>query len=214
MNLDELDVEAGSLPPPESSGPADGELLRRALGGEEVAFQELHRRHAARVRGACARLAGRREAEDLAQDTWTRIWSHLGDCRAEGPYSFASWALSVARSTAANWRRGSAPRSIEKTGVCLERAAGGGEDRRLRQLPERLALRSALRQLPRKSRQVLLLHALAGLQHAEIAAQLRCSEGNSRIQLTRACALARLRYAAGEEFAERSREISPHSSPA
>jgi len=51
---------------------------------------------------------------------------------------------------------------------------------------DRIALNRAIEELPEGCRQIFDLHEVQGLQHHEIARQLRCSIGNSKSQLHKA----------------------------
>ena len=70
---------------------ADAALVRRAVGGEAAAFEQLYRRHAGRVHGAILRLVGmdRARAEELTQDAFVQAWRKLGSFRFES--AFATW---------------------------------------------------------------------------------------------------------------------------
>ena len=51
--------------------------------------------------------------------------------------------------------------------------------------PDRVALVSALRQLPLAQREALVLHHLVGLPVADVAAELRVPEGTIKARLSR-----------------------------
>src|SRR3990172_1892081 len=68
------------------TAPSDRELILRARRGETDAFGELVTRYQASVFNVCYRMTNeRREAEDLAQETFLRIYSRLASFDLERP---------------------------------------------------------------------------------------------------------------------------------
>lgn len=77
----------------------DAELVGRALAGSEPAYRELVGRHERAVFGLIARMVrdpGR--AEELAQDTFVKAFTHLQTYDASR--KFSSWLLKIAHHTA------------------------------------------------------------------------------------------------------------------
>src|SRR5690349_8333169 len=69
--------------------------VEQALTGDQVAFGELVRLHQNAVYNLAYRMLGERgEAEDAAQETFLRAYSHLDRYDAERP--FRTWLLSIA----------------------------------------------------------------------------------------------------------------------
>lgn len=62
----------------------------------------------------------------------------------------------------------------------------GGPDPQLSGLVDRVSLRSAINQLPRRYREIFLLYDVRGDEHSEIAKILGSSIGNLKRQLHRA----------------------------
>jgi len=60
------------------------------------------------------------------------------------------------------------------------------DDLRLLGAIDRIALASAIRELPPGCRAIFLLHEVEGYEHHEIAKLLHCSAGNSKSQLHKA----------------------------
>ncbi|MFT3765696.1 MAG: RNA polymerase sigma factor [Minicystis sp.] len=84
--------------PPTARG-ATPQLTRavdRFLGGDDRAFNDLYRALAPRVYGFLLRLARDPAlAEDLTQETFTRIYQARGECRRDA--DIAPWACTIAR---------------------------------------------------------------------------------------------------------------------
>lgn len=127
------------------------------------------------------------EAEELAQEVMVRtyrVWHRIG--QREGPAAYA-------RTVLLNHRRSLARRArVARRYTVLERniAEGVGE--------EHVGLLLALRGLPRRQRQALVLRYYEDLSEAEIAAALDCPNGTVKSLLRRG--LARLREGLGEEL--------------
>lgn len=71
----------------EPADPAEAQLVRASLAGDEDAFAALVRRHQGRV----FRLAGRffrqrQDVEEVAQETFLRAWLKLGTYSARAPF--------------------------------------------------------------------------------------------------------------------------------
>ena len=145
--------------------------------GDEAAFRRLYRRHTPRLYNFLLHMLGgsRRDAEDVAQETWVRAVERLDSFRGEA--SFGTWLTGVGVNMARNHLR----RLSRRDEVTLER------------LPEpavrppapdaAIDLERAIALLPDGYRTVLVLHDVEGWRHREIAAALGISDGTSKSQL-------------------------------
>jgi RNA polymerase sigma factor (sigma-70 family) len=150
--------------------------LLAVAAGDVDALERLYR--ALRVPVFAVALAVTRDpavAEDVAHDAFVRAWERAGTYRAGG--NARGWLVAIARNLALD-----ALRRREVTGT-LERT---GEDERL----TGSVWVEALIGLDLVDRQIVVLHALAGFKHAEIATQLGLPAGTVRWRYRRA--LARL----------------------
>ncbi len=140
------------------------------------AQREFCEREYAALAGYCLRLAGDEQlARDLTQEAFVRLfgrWRSVAEPRA---YVYLV-ATNLARRT---WRR----RRSETEAV---RKAFPREEHHT--APD-LAVRDAVDRLPRKWRDVVVLHYFADLPVAEVARQLGEPEGTVRRRLTEARAL-------------------------
>lgn len=161
------------------STPADDDwsLVAAALAGDDEAFAGLVRRHADRVLSHLARLAGRSDADDLAQETFIR--AHRSLHRYDPAWSFAGWLLVIGGRLAANHRRWRRVRRL--VGLDAEPAAAEplAEDGRL------AALESALAELPAASRELVELRYRQDLPIEEIARLLATTPGAVKVRLHR-----------------------------
>lgn len=74
--------------------------VEAVLGGAVEVFARLVERHQGRIVSHLARLVGRSDAEDLAQDTFVRAYQGLA--RYDPTYPFRGWLLVIASRLAAN----------------------------------------------------------------------------------------------------------------
>src|SRR5205085_2522380 len=95
------------------TGATDNELAARAAGGDESAFEELHRRHRHRVMQTCmTRLRNAEDAEDASQETFAQVYRNIATFRGES--LFTTWlhriavnqSLTIIRRRDAAMRRG------------------------------------------------------------------------------------------------------------
>lgn len=138
-------------------------LLLAAGQGDRAAFAGLY--EAARGAVYAAALGMLRDphaAQDLCQDAFVRIWESAPRYRSEG--SPMAWMLTITRNLARMALRG-AGRQQTLTEEEWAALPGGGEPGE-----DALVLREALQSLDAEERQVILLHAVSGLKHREIAA--------------------------------------------
>lgn len=156
---------------------SDRSLAELVVGGDELAFRQLYRRHSPRLYLLVLRLLGGAEAdaEDVVQETWLKATERLTTFRWEA--SFGSWlsaiGLNVARETLR--RRGKREEQWhDETDV-----AGPAPRERV----DPLDLERAIRGLPPGYRTVLILHDVEGYRHEEIAERLGITSGTSKSQL-------------------------------
>ena len=106
----------------------DQRSLRAALTGDKEALTALVHRHYGRVFGYLVRLSGNYHvAEDLAQETFYRMWRGLPGLREATP--FRTWLYRIARNAYVDYRRSWHGRHVVlRGGPELDRgvADGGG----------------------------------------------------------------------------------------
>ena len=143
------------------------ELLLRIAQGEQQALEELyHRTRGAVYALALSFLKNAHDAQDVTQDTFVRVWDGAVQYRSQG--SPMAWLLTIARNLARmKLRQGARQAELseeEWEAIPAESPGVTPEDREL--------LQTALAALEDQERQVVLLHAVTGLKHREIAALL------------------------------------------
>lgn len=170
--------------------PLDALTLRRAQHGESGAFAEIY----ARYRGACFNLALRvlgdpAGAEDVVQEVFVRMFDSIRRYRGDAP--FGAWLRrSVANATIDELRRRQWLAGDEALPAGAEVPLGGLADAQVEAW-------QMLMRLPARARAVLVLHALEGYTHAELATMFGQRESWSKSVLSRA--IARLNVDAASE---------------
>ena len=78
---------------------SDDELILQYRGGDTKAFDELVLRYLDPIYGFARRMTGNpSEAEDIAQETFVKVWKMLSHYRTTN--TFKSWVFAIARNTA------------------------------------------------------------------------------------------------------------------
>ena len=146
-------------------------VVERLRRGDPDAFDDVHAAFNRRLFTFLVRLSRRRDvAEDLLEETWLRLVKHAPRLRADtrlGP-----WLFTVARNLHISYSRSRMledsataslialwPFSLERSSP-FEAAAASELERRIER---------ALAAMPAASREVLLLVAVAGLDHSDAA---------------------------------------------
>ena len=145
------------------------------------AYPDLYR---SAYRVAFRLLGGREEAADLAQEACARAYARWN--RVGGLDSPEAWVARVAGNLAidAQRRRRTAARQSANHQAANPVAAIAPDG-------ERVDLHRALRALPRRQRQVVLLRFVADLPEAAVAAALGCSVGTVKAHASRGLAALR-----------------------
>jgi RNA polymerase sigma factor (sigma-70 family) len=173
----------------------DIECVRRAVKGDARAFEQLYRRHVARIHGLCLRLVDgdRAKAEQHTQDAFVRAWEKLGSFR--GDAQFSTWLHRLTVNLVLGEHR-LLKRWVTFDETVVEDEDGGGEMAALGEHPQqrigdRVDLERALARLPKGARTVLMLYDVEGYAHEEIAELTGIAVGTSKAQLHRARKLMR-----------------------
>jgi len=140
-------------------------------------------------------------SEDLVQETFLRAWRFLGSLKDEK--SAKSWLTTILRRE--NARRFERKR-LEYSDVELDTLPSEREDFDTR--PEILALRNALRLLPVKYREPLVLQVLEGFNLKEIAEIFDIPRNTVATRLHRARQKLRKHLEGEEELPSRNDELS------
>ena len=141
---------------------------------DRAGFEAFYAAHLPRVVRACALvLLDRGDAEDVAAEAFARLWSHWGQIHGED--HAGGYVFKTAMRLCSKWRRRAAR---EVVGTVPER-------NRLADPGVRLSVIDALRGLPIRQRQSVVLRDWAGFETSEVARMLGMRESTVRVHLAR-----------------------------
>jgi RNA polymerase sigma-70 factor (ECF subfamily) len=171
----------------------DWELIAQAKLGDMDAFAELVARYQRPVVHLCQRMVGsRQDAEDIAQDSFVRVYRYLD--RLEPAAKFSTLLFGIARNLALNFIRDSGRRGRTVTHSLTndDQREQLIEDEHLR--PDRTArlkeidemIEAGLALLSPKHREVLILRELQGMDYSSIAEVVKCRKGTVKSRIARA----------------------------
>ncbi len=184
-------VDTASATEPRS----DHALMLAVRDGELDALGELFERHHGPLFGFLVKLTGQRPAaEDLAQTVFQRMLKYRHTYRDDG--SFTAWMYHLARRCAADHfrRAGSAPHATDPSDLHEHADDAPHAAHHAAARDDHALLHTALAQLDRDDREVLLLARFQELSFAEIAGILECSVGAAKVRAHRALGTLREIY--------------------
>lgn len=179
----------------------EDQLLVAAIrGGDQLALRRLYERHSRLLLHiAFETLQDWESAEEVVQDVFIQCWEQASRYR-ESQASPAAWLVNMTRS-----------RAIDRLRSSRAAKRGGGQVLPLQDVPEGLLvlrghvgsrmetgdLATVLRELPAEVRTAILLAALGGLTHAEIAEFMEAPQGTVKSWIRRGLLRLREQLAAG-----------------
>lgn len=152
-----------------------------AAAGDTRAFERLYEAHVVRIHSLARRMIDADVADDVTQDVFIRAWSKLGSFRGES--AFGTWLHRLAINVILA-RRKQLGRQRERYVAgdeAVSRRAAGPETPGLA-----MDFEAAIGRLPKRAKEVFVLHDVEGYKHHEIADMLEISDGTSKSQLHRA----------------------------
>lgn len=166
----------------------DSELVALAKAGDEPAFEALVKRYQRRAyQLAIGMVKDGDLAMDVVQEAFVKVYKYLPDFK--GDASFYTWLYRITANLSIDARRREQARGGEK----VELTDRLGEDEVVEELlttqaeanPAQRALdgelsdelEAALRRLPEKHREILVLREVEGLSYEELAATLGIKKG-------------------------------------
>src|SRR6476659_8896832 len=118
-----MEPKATDLPRPSDESPSDGVLVKRVLGGERAAFDELIRRYQRQAVAVSYRLLGNtQDALEVSQDSFLKAFTSLGSLQK--PEAFGGWLMRIVSNLSLNYRRGRKTRSQLPLDDLLGKASG------------------------------------------------------------------------------------------
>ena len=178
-------VKMGMPAEEERMKPEEISLIKRGQQGEAEAMEKLYDIYKKPLFNLIYRYTyDFAVAEDLLQDIFIKIFTHLKDIQTEG--TFKGWVYRIALNTCYSYLRSSKSRlqktvaldGVEHT-LCQKQAEP-------RQREMKRPIEEAIRALPPRLKSVFLLHDVQGFKHEEISQVLGCAVGTSKSQLFKA----------------------------
>lgn len=146
---------------------SDEVLLLNFANGDATAARVLTARLAPRALGYAARVLGdRAEAEDVTQDAMLRLWKIAPDWR-QGEAKVSTWLYRVTANLCTDRLR--RRRTVDLNTVAEPADETASAERQMQSVARNAALEAALRALPERQRQAVVLRHLEGLGNPEIA---------------------------------------------
>jgi RNA polymerase sigma-70 factor, ECF subfamily len=161
----------------EADEPSDDHLMARVVQRDQAAYARLLSRHLGSIHRYLARMTNLAEADDLAQETFLRLWQHAASYRP-GTARLTTWLHRIAHNLAVDdiRKRRLASDLAQDIGVD-EVATQPGADPQMRLAADqtRRRLDQALASLPPNQRSALLLCQVQGLSNSDAAVVLGVS---------------------------------------
>ena len=185
-------ADVSSVSIADRSGSTDGVLVAAARGGDMRAFERLYRLHSGKVMGLCLRMTRRHDvAEDCVQQTFIRAWRSLA--AFEGRSAFGTWLHRIAVNEVLTYGRNHGTRSESDDDAVADAETQSAADAKVHDAGEVMDVEHALSMLPAGARHVVVLQAIYGYSHEEVADMLGIAVGTCKAQLHRGRRLLRER---------------------
>ncbi|MFC1718252.1 RNA polymerase sigma factor [Candidatus Poribacteria bacterium] len=174
---------------------SDCELMERLKDGDMSAFDLIVQRYKASLINFAYRFVGDQEtAEDLAQETFIRIYKNAGRYRSDMA-ELRTWMYRIAANLCKNELRSRSRRSkiLVNTAIGNQNDPiagvvdnGPGPDRQLEEKELQKVLTSAISSLPEKLRTALILRDIEGMAYDEISQVIQKPVGTVKSRINRA----------------------------
>ncbi len=173
-------------------------LVRRCVGGDAVAWEEIVQRYNRRIFNICYRFTGSQDdAEDLAQEVFIKMYRTLKSYDADKG-SFMTWVATLTRNLLVDHFRKSKQDRVtdsmdeplsasEDSTSVAERLEdlGPTPDARLQTRETQEMVQKALQKLSPELREAVILRDLQDMDYREIALALKVPEGTVKSRINR-----------------------------
>ena len=156
------------------TGPTDEEIMQAYQLGDQKAFEELYRRHSAKVYGFVRSKISSENADDVFQAIFMKL--HTSRSHYDPKFPFTPWLFTVCRSVLTDAFRKQGRNREDATDEIIEM---GIETHETAQVPN-------LQDLPSNQREAVRLRFQDDLTFDEIAKKLETSPANVRQLISRA----------------------------
>jgi RNA polymerase sigma-70 factor (ECF subfamily) len=167
---------------------SDEQLVRRAVNGDNEAFDRLIERHTSALYRIVRRMCSdRAEAEAITQEAFLRAWDRLPRSKADQP--FWPWLVQIAVNAARDALKKSRPldfADLPEDPALTFAAEEPGPEETLERAEGLARLAAAVEQLPAAYRLVVALRYQGGMSYEEISVALHLPMNTVRTHLRRA----------------------------
>ncbi len=173
-------------------------LVRRCVGGDAVAWEELVLRFHRRVYNICYRFTGSTDdADDLTQEVFIKMYRTLDSYDVERG-AFITWMATLARNLLVDhFRKTKSDRLTDSLDAAPQSAddsltlgsqlldPGVGPEARVQSGEAQTLVQQALRKLSPELREAVILRDLQDMDYREIAVALKVPEGTVKSRINR-----------------------------
>jgi len=159
------------------SDTSDEHLIQQFAQGDLQAFDTLYNRYISTVYKRVRYVVPESDVEDVTQEVFIAALHSISTFRGEA--QFSTWLRTLTNHKVAEFYR-KRSRKKETMQVDLAHAERRGDRSNASTFEDRIALRNALRMLPKQYREIILLRFAEGMQFNEIAETL-----NQNIEATK-----------------------------
>jgi RNA polymerase sigma-70 factor, ECF subfamily len=160
-------------------------LVEQAVRRDGAAFTALYERYVDQVyRHVFYRVGNKADTEDITEEVFVRAWKAIDRFKIKG-VPFYTWLLKIARNLVIDhYRKQKKHLPLEDVEYAVD--GGDGPEAIVESSHERHRLREAIKKLKGERRKVILMRFIEGCSYAEIASELKKSEGAVRVIQCRA----------------------------
>ena len=163
----------------------DRTLAERVIGGDAVAFEFLFNRYKEAIRRLFVqRLGSDRDADDLLQETFIKVYIHIH--RYSPEFTFGQWVYTIARNTFIDFvRRRQDDLSIDERFSSPPSTTPTPEESVI-SMQQRTQIEHYLERLAPRYRTLIVMRFFDEYSYEEIAANLKLPLGTVKTQIHRA----------------------------
>lgn len=174
---------------------SDEDVMERCALGSEAAFRALVQRYRTRIMNlVCRFISDRDRAEEISQEVFLRVYRNRERYRKSG--KFSTWIFTIAVNLTKNEIRSRVRHKGTYSLDAMEEDSGGqglafpdgrplpDADLSAREIQERVA--EALRKLPPRYREAVVLRDIEGMSYEEVGEILKIPGGTVRSRINRA----------------------------
>lgn len=152
-------------------GVSDETLLKQVGTGDREAFRQLYQNTDRTVYSFILSIVKNpSDAEEILQETYLKVWTSASGYVGQGKP--LAWIFTIARNLC-YMRFRDRKHEVDVGLDDLNQTEMGELCRQIENVADRMALMAALEILKEDERQIVILHASAGMKHREIAASLQ-----------------------------------------